>query len=332
MRFTSLENFEKVSETENRFSSYLLAGTEYYQRNRLRQHLVDCFSKRSGLELVMFQGNDLVPGELKKTTSEGSLFSTGKLVIISHVDRAGSEVKKEILEFAVKKSNTDIFLTITDKTTIKKGFLAKLTDLAATFVCYDPFERDMQKWCRKLCMEEGLSLTGDVCNLIVDYSAGSLKYLAGSIEKLVLFFGEHSAPSIDEVSRVVSTTSKTDIFILSDALMSGDTGKSLSAFWKMMYSGEDIVGIIAFLFRQWEKLQIVKNHVKAGNNRKVISIKTGLRGLMLDRIISSAERKSESDADEIAEAFARADEGAKTGENPFVVAANLVFVLTSGVV
>jgi hypothetical protein len=53
---------------------------------------------------------------------------------------------------------------------------------------------------------------------------------------------------------------------------------------------------------------------------------------MLDRIIGSAGRKSEHDAGEIAEAFARADEGAKTGENAFVVSANLVFVLTNGVV
>lgn len=336
MRIRTFDGYEREIGKRTGERVFLLAGSEYYQRNRLCglvvRTLTDPGSARGGpLETRRIDSPSLKPGDLARMRTEGSLFSTGKLFVVSALDKTPRGVRPEILD-AAESPGDNAFLFITDETSLRTSFLKGVSSLALTFVCYPPFERDMWAWCRRMAAENGVDLTDAAVQMLVMHSTGDLSRLADSVGRLALYYLDPDAP-LDEgaVADVIEAGDSTSVFTLLDLLMDGKTGEATRAFWELLERGEDVVGVLSFLYSQWLKLQQVRELVRTkGAGPSEVSRLLGLRGRMLDRLTSAARAGRGGSPEVAAEAFAEADESVKTGGDPYLACARLVAVLTHG--
>jgi DNA polymerase III delta subunit len=337
MRIRSFDSYERMIQEEDggkrKRTVFLLAGTEHYQRNRLREAILVSLtgsSSSSDMDLVRLDAPALSKGDLSRMTSEGSLFASGRLFVISSVDRTPAAARPEVTESSVSPGD-NAFLYITDETSFRTKLMKGLSEAAATYVCYPPFERDMYKWCKKIAAEERISLTADAAQSLIAHAVGDLSGLADSLTRLSLFYGEGSSIGEAEVSSVIEAGDATSLFRLLDLVMDGDTGGATKVFWGLLERGEDAVGVLSFLYSQWIKLQQVREMLDVKRmTARDISRELGIRGRMLDRLVKAARSASGRTTAGAAEAFAEADEALKTGGDPYLAAAQLVGVLTHG--
>lgn len=305
------------------------AGPDLYQSGRLQNILVNRFREVLDYEILRYEGNELGEGDLKRHLLENSLFSKGKLILISNAHRLGKAAASELLD-AIEKglSDTAVFLQ-TEKVPRESAILRKLEKLVPFYICYEPFEKDMPGWTKRLVSEESIVLSQDAVQLLAEYSGRSLGRLSGAVTKLALYHGPGAEIDRKGMLDVISGKGGKDIFHLGDMIFLNRRREAVDAAWSLLRYGEEPVGMNAYLFSQWQKVIGAMEIVEGGGSRKEVSAKTGVRYTLLDKLMKFTTTVYKVDTAVAAEAFAEADHGLKTGVDHLLVFTNLIFTLTS---
>lgn len=306
------------------------AGPDLYQSGRLRSIVVDRFRRTLDYEILRYEGDDLGEGDLKRHLSENSLFSSGKLIVISNAHKLGKSSISELLE-AIKTGLSDsaIFLT-SSKVPRESAVLRKLEKAVPVYICYEPFDRDMPSWAKRLASEEKISLKRDTVQLLIEYSGRNLRRLSDAMTKLAIYHGPGAVIDRSGMIEVISGKGGTDIFHLGDMVFNNVRGEAVDTAWSLLKRGEEPVGMIAYLFSLWSKVIGAIEIVTAGGDSKEVSAKTGARYPLIDKLMKFSRTARKVDTATAAEAFAEADYGIKTGVDHLVVFVRLIFTLTSG--
>jgi DNA polymerase III delta subunit len=261
--------------------------------------------------------------------SEGSLFSSGRLLDISDVSGLSRKVKNELLEAAGDPSGNCI-LCRTTQSRISSGFLGKLEKAALTYVCWEPFQRDLRKWCGRLAAEASVSLTRDGSQTVELYSAGVLQRLAEAMERLSLYYTGGESIDRDGVLKVLTGRAEHTIFDLSDMLFTNRRSGAMDSLMSLIRAGEEPVAILAFLYSQWKMVNRARDIIASGGTSSTVSKELGIRYMQLDRVVAAAGKMYAEDPAGTPAKFASADLSLKTGGDSFTVLAGVIFALTSG--
>jgi len=326
LKIPSFEVFEEKLSSAGAGSAFLLCGTEPYQAARIRNAVIARFVEGCRFDRIQLAPDEIRPGDLRRMAGERSLFAPGLLIRIAEADRAPAPVKTEIAE-AAESIGENAILVETSDTSIRTGLNARLDKCSLTYICWEPFDRDMPRWCSRLCRESGMDASRLVQSMLVSWAAGSLERLAEAVERTALFTLGRK-PSGDDVAGVLSGGAQAGIFDLADLVQSGDRKAALAAAWSLASSGEEPVGMVAFLFRQWQRSVQARAILASGGSVEAVERSLGLPKSVSQRIVKVLAARPGPDPAEAAEAFAAADKALKTGGDPFVALAELVQSLT----
>lgn len=306
----------------------LLAGEELYQRNRLLSAAVGAYAAK-GFELVRLDCADMEPGDLGRAFTEGSLFSGSRLIVVLSPMRLARAAKSSLIGHLEELSDNSA-VVVTDRTRVKTGTLGKIARLATSYVCYDPWERDLPGWVSRLASESGVRLTGSAAATLTAHSAGSLSRLASAIRALSLYYLDtEDKLDDDRVRRVLAGSGDCDIFDLGDSVMANSRAKALSAVSSLLRSGEEPVAMLSYLFGHWCRVVRARALLASGGGNRNIGRELGVAPFLARKLKAHAAGYSGTPVSVAAEAFASADEALKTGGDPYTVLAGLVLVLTS---
>ncbi len=308
----------------------VIAGPDLYQSGRLQSTAVKRFRKALDYEIFRFEADELSEGDLKRHLLENSLFSTGKLIIISNTHKIGKATVSELLD-AINEGLSDSALFLSSsKVPRESAILRKLEKAVPVYTCYEPFERDMPGWVSRLASEENIRLTRDTVQLLTEYSGRNLRRLSDAVTKLALYHGPGTEIDSAGMIEVVSGKGGADIFHLGDMIFCNRRGEAVDAAWSLLRYGEEPVGMIAYLFSLWQKVIGAMEIVEAGGGNQEVSAATGAKYPLLDKLIKFTRTAYKVDTAVAAEAFAEADHGIKTGVDHLLVFSRLIFTLTSG--
>lgn len=327
---------KKYNEIENMASNALdgtilvAAGPDLYQSGRLRSTVVDRFRSTLDYEILRYEGDDFAEGDLKRHLLENSLFSSGKLIVISNAHKLRKASMAELLE-AIERGLSDSALFLTSsKVPRESAILRKLEKEVPVYICYEPFDRDISNWAERLASEEKIRLKRDTVQLLIEYSGRNLQRLSDAMTKLAIYHGPGAVVDRNGMIEVISGKGGTDIFHLGDMIFSNIRGEAVDSAWSLLNCGEEPIAMISYLFGLWEKVIRAIEIVNEGGSSKDVSAKTGARYPLIDKLMKFSRTASKVDTDVAAEAFAEADYGIKTGVDHLVVFARLIFTLTSG--
>ncbi|MCD4701227.1 MAG: DNA polymerase III subunit delta [Candidatus Aegiribacteria sp.] len=327
---------KKYSEMENMVNNasdgaiLVSAGPDLYQSGRLQNTFVYRFRKLLDYELLRFEGNELSEGDLKRHILENSLFSKGKLIVISNVHKLGKAAASELLD-AIEKGLSDsaVFLS-SEKVPRESAILRKLEKAVPFYICYEPFDRDMPGWAKRLASEENIRLSRDTVQLLTEYSGKNLQRLSDAVTKLALYHGSGAEIDRNGMIEVISGKGGTNVFHLGDMIFFNRRGEAVDAAWSLLRYGEEPLGMIVYLFNLWQKVIGAMEIVEAGGSSQEVSAETGARYPLLDKLIKFTGTACKVNTAIAAEAFAEADHGVKTGVDHLLVFTRLIFTLTSG--
>ena len=330
MKIKKYSEMEDIACNASDGTILVAAGPDLYQSGRLRSTIVDRFRRTLDYEILRYESDELAEGDLKRQLLENSLFSKGKLIVISNAHKLGKASVSELLE-AIKRGINDSALFLTSsKVPRESAILRKLEKEVPIYICYEPFERDMSSWVRRLASEEKIDLKRDTVQLLIEYSGRNLRRLSDAVTKLAIYHGPGAVIDRSGMIEVISGKGGTDIFHLGDMIFSNIRGEAMDTAWSLLKYGEEPIGMIAYLFSLWRKVIRAIEIVASGGSSKDVSVETGAKYPLIDKLMKFSRTARKVDTAVAAEAFAEADFAIKTGGDHLVVFARLIFTLTSG--
>ena len=125
----------------------------------------------------------------------------------------------------------------------------------ASCVQFDPLDDvNLAKWMRGRLKTHGKTISPQNAQLLAFTSGRDLTQLSGEIEKLASFSGGRTEITQEDIQSVATRTAECSIFELMDALIAGKRAKSLELLSHLLESGEQRIGILAMILRQYRQL------------------------------------------------------------------------------
>jgi DNA polymerase III delta subunit len=330
MNVKKYDEMERLATSAAGGTVLAVTGPDPYQSSRLLDMITLRFRRDLGYDVFRHDGAELVKGDVRRLLAESSLFSSGKLLVISRVHKLGKAPAGELLDALDSDLGDNAIFMTSDRVPRESALIRKLQKIVPVYICYEPFERDIPGWIRRLASEEGIELDRKAAGLLGQYSGRNLQRLSGAITQLALYHGAGSRIGEDGVRGILSGRGGMDVFRLGDMIFADRRGDALDTLSRLLTMGEEPIGLIAYLFSLWQKVVIAREVLDGGGGRKEVTARTGARYPLLDKLMDFAAAAHRSGIAEASEAFAEADYGLKTGEDSMAAFSGLIFTLTTG--
>jgi DNA polymerase-3 subunit delta len=164
---------------------------------------------------------------------------------------------------------------------------------------------------------QGRACDERTADLLICISGGDTARLLSEVAKIAALHPEEPSVSPEDVKALAVPSTESRIFSLTVAVVAGQNGKAFSLLRSLLLSGEDRVGILAMLLRQYRRLQHVKimQYEKRGND--FIRQSLGVPAFAAGQYIRQAASYTGSQVKEAVRLCLAADEDFKTGRlNP----------------
>ncbi len=178
----------------------------------------------------------------------GSLFAEKRLMDLRlPTGKPGTEGSKALQAWAAEPP-TDVTLLVTlpraDKAMLASSWLSALDDAGVLIIVPELYRSDLPAWVSQRFRSLGLTATPDAIGFICDQCEGNLIAAHQEILKLALHTkrGEGSEGLIDlnDVKGVVADVARFNPFSLGEAMLSGDTARSLRILRGLQAEAEPI--------------------------------------------------------------------------------------------
>jgi len=261
---------------------YAFSGEEEYLKRELEQKikisLIDPSMESFNYEVL--DGGELEASSLIIKCRTIPFFSSIRLVVVRNADELCSS--QELMEYIQNPSPTTCLVLMVKKSVpALKGYEVKLDKLR---------NWKRMEWMRKKAGEFKKGIDSEAMQLLQELAGENLGRLSFEIEKLVLFIGEKSSISKQDVQKVYpSGTQEMDIFDFIDALGNRNKKQALRILKDLVFT-EKIGKILFMIGRQLRLILQSKELVEKGYSRMKISEELELKqSWLVEKLLSQAK-------------------------------------------
>ena len=149
-----------------------------------------------------------------------------------------------------------------------------------------PYQKleDLVKWVENILKSQNKQINPQTASLLVEISDLGMTGIRNEIDKLVVYTGDRKTITVDDIKKVGSTTAKSIIFDLTDAIVEKNISASLKLLDDMIALKEPIPKIIFMIARQFRQLYQVKILLENGMGSKEIASKLSIHPFVMDKI------------------------------------------------
>ena len=187
----------------------------------------------------------------------------------------------------------------------------------------------MWLWTKRLAGEEGISFTRDGGEAVEAIASGKLERLAEVITRVALFHGKGKKAGSADVYAAVKGVRETNAFQFCEEVLSGKKREAMTSLSLLLGSGEEPIRLLALFYSQWKQVAGAGELMKNGVPAKAAAEKLGIPVFRWKGIEGLARRGCYGASYSTLEAFAAADHGLKSGQDPLVAIASVVLTLTT---
>ena len=158
-----------------------------------------------------------------------------------------------------------------------------------TVVSFEPMhDAELNDWIRQSFQQAGKNCSAQTASLLAFTSGTDAARLRGEIGKLISFAGDRSEITQEDVQRIATHCAEYTVFNMVDAVVAGQEARAFSLMRDMLVMGEERLGILAMLLRQYRLLQHVKIMQYEKRTPQQMQEALGVKGFVLERCIRQA--------------------------------------------
>jgi DNA polymerase III delta subunit len=306
---------------------FLVSGEEPFQALRL-ETVLEARARALGLETARIPGDEVQPGDIRRLSSEGSLFSSGRFILIRNIDAVPAKAQSETLEAVAAQGSNHLFLFLTERTSLNTVFLKKLAAAATAFACWEPFAGKMWPWTKRLSGELGLKLDRQASETTEALSYGKLLNLWSLLERASIRYGSGTVVNQSMIIALSGGLPECNALDMSQDAVTGNGRKALEKLSLLLASGEEPIRLLALMHSQWALAAAAASLLSRGRTEQAMISALGISPYRARWVVSASAHWRGRRYAPIADAFSEADFRLKRGWDSMAAITPLVVALT----
>ena len=188
---------------------------------------------------------------------------------------------------------TCLLLIVSHGTADRRKRLPKAMDRLGHVVRFDPMsESELQQW-----ILARFDVLGKVCDPraareLMAVSGTDSTLLAGEVDKLAAMTGGDPNIPPELVRRAATHTGEYNVFRMVDAIVGGRAAQAVALMRELLTDGQEPLGLLAMMLRQYRLLQNVKILQLEKVPRQEYDSRLSLRSFQTDQLVAQASRLS----------------------------------------
>ncbi|QTD41644.1 DNA polymerase III subunit delta [Sporosarcina sp. Te-1] len=110
--------------------------------------------------------------------------------------------------------------------------------------------RDLTTWIQHEVGSQGMQITGEIAQLLVDWVGDDLLMLSNELSKIAMFTGGKGDVTEEIIEKLVPRTPEMDVFRLTDAYLAGKVKEAISIYHDLLRNGEEPIMLTSLLAGQ----------------------------------------------------------------------------------
>lgn len=294
-----------------------ITGTEPY---RIREHVRSVVerARKSGTDdsgIVRVDGSVAKLGEVREALASGSLFSTGKKLVIitdwlTEHNATENEQLAELLKDVAKETVVAVVEhTAPDKRQKATKAIEKLAERSWSFEPLD--EAAARRWVVAEADRRDTKISSALAGQVVKAVGTDLWTLSGELDKLAAAASGKPEITAPMVEQLVTDVEAGDVWKLVDGLSSGNAKAAVGHLNRLIEDGEPPLKVFGMIVRQYRILLGVK--AMEGSSDAAIAKQLGIHPFAAKQARRFTGRFSEEDLKQTFDELAELDFQMKTG-------------------
>jgi DNA polymerase III, delta subunit len=246
--------------------TFLLGPEEGLKKEFLDAEKKKLFASYPDMEIHNYYPADSDEDDLIRVLYDSSLFSTHRMIVIRHYEDVAKEskVNSDLVEF-LKDPTEDvtIFVLSTQPSTygISQKVLALIDSKKDVKIFYELFDNQKRDWIVKYFRENGLQITSDGVNELLDTVDNNTDEMRNSTENLTIFLKAkgYQRVTANEINAFLQHTKNEDANTLFEHIATRNLGSSLACLQAVLLQNKtastQIVSTLLLRFRQLEAMK-----------------------------------------------------------------------------
>ncbi|MBL7994396.1 DNA polymerase III subunit delta [bacterium] len=265
---TALKNIKKGDLALN----YLFYGEELF----LADDLIDTIifktfnAEKDDFNLHIFYGKESRGEDILNAAMSFPIMAEKKVIILKDVEQLDKNSTDSLSDYFKNPHDSTIFVAVSGKADFRKNPFKILEQKAVCVKLEKLSDRDIPDWIEAGVMQKKKKIEPRAAMLMAARSDVSMRDLYNQIEKLCTYVGARDTINEEDIESVVGISRQYNIFELCNAIGMKDLARALTIFNQMYYFGEQPVGMIVMLHRQFVLLWQICDKREAGRPLKEI--------------------------------------------------------------
>ncbi len=221
-----------------------------------------------------------------------SLTSERRYLLADHIQRWSEKDQQAVIEaLAALPDDVALVLVAHGKPAAK---LAKAVEKAGgevhTFEL--PRQRDLPRRLVADARERGFRLDAEAAKLLVARIGRSPIRLANELDRLAIWAGDGGAVSAEDLDAMISDSSESAVWSLSDALLESDAAAALAISERLLAQGETVTGVVYALASRLRKANLALERLESGTPPKQVESELGMHPYAAKQLIGRLRETS----------------------------------------
>lgn len=259
------------------------------------------------------------------------MFSERRAVLVKRAEQLKADALEAMLPYIKNPSPGTCLLLTGTKIDQRKKFFLEFKKLGV-LVEYKRFYDDkLPGFIQSESVVHGKPIDAPAAELLAALIGNNLKELSSQIEKLIVYAGDKSRITVDDVRTMASSSKAFTAFELAKYLGLRDVPNSIRSLDALFLNGEEapmMIGALTSHFRKlWRVRELLDNKISQSDIGKELSI----NAFFLGDIVAQARKFPRRDLMRIFDEFYRCDVASKTGGGqPYTLLHGLTMGICTG--
>lgn len=258
---------------------YFLHGDENYYIEALLKKIRGCAvdPATADFNYDCFYGEEIDGETGVQAASAYPMMAERRLVIIRQVQRLSTAGKNRLIQYIESPMETSCLVLTANRVDKRQKFYSRLIKLSTAFESKPLYENQAGEWLCKHLKAQGLEVSLQAANLLVQKSGTSMWALSTEADKLMAAAGERKTLTDGEIAELAGYSRSYNLWELTDRVGGKNLHGSIEVLQHMLQEGQSGIGLIMDLYRRFILLLRIRTLLDQGRAESEISSQLNLR-------------------------------------------------------
>ena len=232
---------------------YLLHGDELYLAEQLTDAIIFkvFHAEKDDFNLHIFYGKESTGENILNAAMSFPIMADRKVVVLRDAEQLEKNSRDSLAQYFGRPSETTCFIVITAKPDFRQNFFKTLKEKAVSVELKRLKENEVPAWIESFLADKNKTITPNAARLLAAKVDIPLRELSSQLEKLITFVGSRQEINDEDIEAVIGISRQYNVFELCGAIGQKNLPQALTIFENMFRHGEQPVGMIAMMVRQF---------------------------------------------------------------------------------